>query len=515
MAGGPGFNPFGPSTSAWGHLSRPKPMAITAALAPGSDPAGLGMVTRPVATIAGVTAPGATVRVVEGAGHVAGAARADARGDYRVAMPVGVGATAMQVVATDRAGRRAEAEITVTRGDAVIAWDREMLAAIRADQANVGLASRTMAMVSGAVYDAVNDITRMHAVYHIDVAAPKSASTSAAASEAAYRVLLDLDPAQQARLDVALAETLAAVPAGAARRAGIAVGDEVAAGMMAWRADDGSAASVPYVPGTAPGQWRPTPPGYQVAWGPEWGQVTPFAIPSAAMFQAPPPPALNSAAYAAAYNEVKSLGARDSTTRTPEETLIGHFWAYDRASMGPPPILYDQIAQDVALQQHNSLEQDARMFALANIAMADAGIAAWDAKYAYNLWRPITAIRLGGTDGNPSTVGDPTWTPLGAPGDGVVPDFTPPFPAYVSGHATFGGALFTTLADFYGTDRVRFTIGSDETPGVYRTFTSFSAAAEENGQSRIYLGIHYAFDKTAGIAVGDAIGRYVSAHELA
>ena len=505
---------FGPPASSWGHLTRPRPMTVTAELAQASDPAGLGMVTRPVATIAGVTMPGATVRLVEGSARPA-VARADARGAYHFTVPVGNGATAMQVQATDRAGRRATADLTVTRGDAVIAWVREMLATIRADNANVGLATRTMAMVSAAAYDAVNDITRSGAVYHIDVAAPRYASAAAAASEASYRVLLDLYPAQKARLDVALAETLAAIPAGAPRRAGMAVGDEVAAGMMAWRADDGSAASVPYVPGTAPGQWRPTWPTYQVAWGPEWGSVTPFAVPTAAMFQPPPPPALGSAAYAAAYDQVKSLGALHSTTRTPEETQTGIFWAYDRTGLGTPPAHYDEIAEAVALQQHNTLDQDARMFALVNVAMADAGISAWDAKYTYNRWRPITAIQLGNTDGNAATVGDPTWLPLGAPGGPGAPNFTPPFPSYVSGHATFGGAMFTVLADFYGTDAIRFTIGSDELPGVYRTYDSFSAASAENAASRIYLGIHFAFDESAGVAVGDAIGQYVYKHEMA
>jgi len=494
---------------------RPRPMTVAVELAPAADPAGLGMVTRPAATLVGVTEPGATVRLVAGSARRAGVARADARGAFHFTVPVGIGTTPMHVEATDRAGRRATADLTVTRGDAVIAWVREMLATIRADRVNVGLASRTMAMVGGAAYDAVNAITRTHAVYKVDVAAPRDASAAAAASEAAYRVLLELYPKQKPRLDAARAETLAAVPAGAGRRAGIAVGDRVAAGMMAWRAADGSAARVPYAPGTAPGQWRPTWPGYQVAWGPEWGGVMTFAVPSAATFRPPPPPPLDSPAYAAAYAEVKSVGARKSTTRTPEETLIGVFWAYDRGALGTPPVHFEQIAEDVALRQHNTLDQDARMFALANIAMADAGVSAWEAKYTYNRWRPITAIQLGNADGNPATAGDPHWLPLGGPGGPGAPDFTPPFPSYISGHATFGGALFTVLAAFYGTDKVPFTTGSDELPGVTRSFDSFSAASAENAASRIYLGIHFAFDEAAGQAVGDAIGRYVFAHELA
>jgi membrane-associated phospholipid phosphatase len=323
-----------------------------------------------------------------------------------------------------------------------------------------------------------------------------------------------LIPQDQTLYDATLAESLSDIPDGPAKTVGLAVGDTVAAGILAWRVNDGSNAQVPYVPGTAPGQWRPTPPDYTVAWGPEWGQVTPFAIPSAKPFLPPPPPALNSPAYAAAVNLTKSLGALNSKTRTPRETQIAHFWSYDVLGMGPPPVLYNQITQDVALEQHNTLDQNARLFALVDVAMGDTGIVTWDAKFTYNLWRPITAIRNANLDGNKATVADPSWAPMAAPGDGVRASFTPSFPAYVSGHAAFGGALFTTLANFYGTDNLTFTIGSDQLPGVYETFNSFSAAAEENGMSRIYLGVHYIFDKTAGITEGDAIGNYDYQHVM-
>jgi membrane-associated phospholipid phosphatase len=163
---------------------------------------------------------------------------------------------------------------------------------------------------------------------------------------------------------------------------------------------------------------------------------------------------------------------------------------------------------------HNNLTQDARMFGLVNLAMGDAGIAAWNAKYTYNRWRPITAIRLANTDGNPATVADPTWTPLGSPGNPGQPSFTPPFPSYVSGHATFGSALFTTLADFYGTNNVHFTLTSDELPGVTRSYTSFSQASYENAMSRIYLGLHFWFDESAGMTVGKAIATNVFDNDL-
>ena len=262
-----------------------------------------------------------------------------------------------------------------------------------------------------------------------------------------------------------------------------------------------------------------------------WGQVTPFVIQSGDQFLAPPPPALGSQEYTDAYNEVMSVGGdgiHTPTTRTAEQTEIGLFWGYDGTpGLGVPPRLYNQITGVICQQMGNTEVQNARLLALVNIAMADTGIAVWDTKYVYNFWRPITAIREGDTDGNPDTTADPNWTPLGAPADNHSgTNFTPPFPAYTSGHAGFGAALFRTLADFYGTDDVTFTIGSDEfngrtldargkvRPVIFRTFNSFSAAAEENGQSRIYLGIHWHFDKVEGIMEGDNVADYVFSHAL-
>jgi membrane-associated phospholipid phosphatase len=421
----------------------------------------------------------------------------------------------VQVAVSDAFGQQATGAMTVTRGDVVIAWNKTALDAAHVDMTAVGLMSRNLAMVSGAVYDAVNSIDQFGAAYHANLTAPSGASAQTAASQAAYTVLVALYPTQKARFDATLAQTLGTIPNGPSKKAGRAVGVAAGEDILAWRANDGSSTMMTYTPGTAPGQWQPTPPDYMMALEPMWGKVAPFGIPSAQQFLPPPPPPLNSPAYTAAFNEVKSLGAVNSTTRTPQETQTGLFWAYDLpGATGPPPIHYNQIAEQVALEQHNTLDQNARMFALVDVAMADAAIEAWYAKYTYNFWRPVTAIPNAGSDGNPNTVADPTWMPLGAPGEGIIPNYTPPFPAYISGHATFGGALFQTLADFYGNDHVTFTITSDELPGVARTYTSFSAAAEENGQSRIYLGIHWSFDKTEGIATGDSIANYVFAHDF-
>ena len=457
-------------------LSSGPPMTL--AMDPTADGMIDGMATNHVLVVDGQATPGALIQFK--VGQKSGQNHADKSGRYQIKVPLAAGDYRMKVQAKDKAGQVSSASLSVTMGDAVLAWESTMIDVIKGDIANVGLASRTLAMVSGAVYDAVNDIEHTGSVYKINVQAPAGASPTAAASEAAYTVLSALDPSMQPLLDVTMAQSIAAVPSEQALNGGMQVGLEVAQGILAWRANDGSAATVPYVPGTAPGDWRPTPPTYQVAWGPEWGDVATFGITKpASAFLPPAPPALNSPAYAAALNQVESLGALNSTTRTPEETQIGYFWSYDDPTTGTPVVHYDQIAEDIALQMHNSLTQNARMFGLVNVALGDAGITAWDSKYTYNRWRPITAIPLANTDGNPATTADPTWEPLGAPGAPGQPSFTPAFPSYVSGHATFGAALFTTLTEFYGTNNVHFTIGSDQLPGVTRSYSSFSQASME------------------------------------
>jgi hypothetical protein len=246
---------------------------------------------------------------------------------------------------------------------------------------------------------------------------------------------------------------------------------------------------------------------------------------------------MTSARYTAAYNETKNFGGDGVVTptqRTPEQTFIGAFWAYDGTpSLCAPPRLYNQIAVHIANQTHLRPVELARLLVLINVAMADTAISVWESKFHYDFWRPITAIResdpgtgaTGAGDGNPATVGDPAFTPLGAPASNLNgPNFTPPFPAYPSGHAGFGGAIFQTLRRFYGTDKIGFTFVSDEFNGVTkdrngnvrpympRSFTSLSQAEDENGQSRIYLGIHWHFDKTAGINQGQRVADYIFDH---
>ena len=223
----------------------------------------------------------------------------------------------------------------------------------------------------------------------------------------------------------------------------------------------------------------------------------------------PPPPALNTQQYADAFNEVKELGELNSTTRTTEQTEIGNFWAYDRLGMGTPIRLYNQALRNIAEQQGNTTEQNAELFAKATVAMADAGIVAWNSKFEFDLWRPVTGIREADSDGNPLTEADPNWVPLGAP-ELMGQNFTPPFPTYLSGHATFGVALFTSIADFYGTDDISFMLSSDELNGLVRSFDTLSQAMVENGRSRVYLGIHWNYDDTVAQATGRDVANYIS-----
>jgi hypothetical protein len=364
-----------------------------------------------------------------------------------------------------------------------------------------------------------------------------------AIATAAHNTLLALFPSHKARLHQLLVDDLIDAPGSVQAKAkGILVGTVASLAILAQRAHDGSAAPEPhmgidYIPGLEAGVWRQDPISQSpIALGAHWAEVKPFVMASASQFRVPPMPAMTSAEYTAAFAEAKSLGGDGivtPTVRTDEQTEIGIFWAYDGTpSLCAPPRLYNQIATKLSESQTDVVKL-ARMYALVNVAMADAAIAVWESKFFYKFWRPVTGIReadpgtgpLGQGDGNPATVADPTFSPLGAPASNLQgPNFTPPFPSYPSGHAGFGGALFQTLRRFLGTDDVAFTFTSDEFNGetvdnhgnvrplIPRSFTSLSQAEEENGQSRIYLGIHWSFDKTQAIHQGENVADYVYAH---
>ncbi len=408
-------------------------------------------------------------------------------------------------------------------------------------QLGPGRSSKAMAIVHIAIFEALNAIDGKYESYVGFQPVDKHASMECAVAQAAHDTLCAMFPSQIPNFNQLLTEELSDIPDSNAKTKGIQIGHDAAVAILALTSNDGSQHPEPqvgidWITSNNAGRWRLDPISLlPVALGAHWGEVTPFVLTSPSQFRVPPPPPMSSVAYATAYNEVKALGGDGivtPTVRTNEQTLIGIFWAYDGTpSLCAPPRLYNQIAMTIAnVQKTHDVVELARLLALVNTSMADAGIAIWESKYYYDFWRPVTGIResdsgtgpSGTGDGNVSTIGDITYSPLGAPASNLNgPNFTPPFPAYPSGHAGFGGALFQTLRRFYGKDKIRFTFISDEFNGVTednngnprplieRSFSSLSDAEEENGQSRIYLGIHWSFDKTEGIAQGNRIADYV------
>ncbi len=381
-------------------------------------------------------------------------------------------------------------------GAIVIAWNKELLHIVQTPGAQPATVhpTRSYAILHAGIYDAVNSITRDAPPYLFSVPAPSTARPDAAAAQAGHDTLVALYPKWKAALDQQLASELATIPGETGKQQGIQVGQAVAARLIAIRATDGSDITPPpFVPGNQPGNYQLTPPKFAAPVFTNWSNVTPFVLNNAAQFRPGPPPALTSQAYAQALNEVKSLGQNTSTTRTPEQTVIGKFWA------GPIWNTWNEIAENAALAHHTNLETTARLFAVLNLSFADSTIAFYDTKYHYQLWRPVTAIRLANTAGNPAVVDDPTWTPL-----------TPTAldPAYPSAHGVISGDAATVLSDFFGNqDQVRVT--SNVLPGVVRSFTSYNDVATEAGLSRIYSGQHTRIDIEVGSELGQNVAQFV------
>jgi hypothetical protein len=381
------------------------------------------------------------------------------------------------------------------RADAVTDWNVIALQAHAAAGLNGVRRTRVLAMVHVAVHDALNAIDRRAEPYAFDMQAAATASAQAAVASAAYRVLLALVPSQQTALDGAYAASLSAVPDGPAKVDGIAVGARAAQHILMLRQNDGSSAIVPYAPASEPGKWRPTPPAFAPALFTEWGQVTPFVLTTVDQFRGKGPLDLASRRYAHDVEEVRMLGSATSAVRTADQTQIALFW------LEPSVDGWSRIARTVSADAHLDLWQNARLFALITLAMADAYIAQFDEKYHYSFWRPVTAIQEGDNDHNPPIVGDPAWMPLRP---------TPPFPEYSSAHAAVGAAAAEALERFFDTDDMAFSMSSPTAGNAVREFTGFRHAAEENGVSRIYIGFHFRHSVQDGLKMGRRIGRFVA-----
>lgn len=381
-------------------------------------------------------------------------------------------------------------------GAIVVDWNQELLHIVRTPGAQPATVhpTRSFAILQAAIYDAVVSITHDSPAYAFTVRAAAQASPDAAAATAGHDTLVGLYPAMKPELDQLLGTELSGVPDGAAKQEGMRVGALTSELMLALRSHDGSDVTPPpLAPPTQPGQFGPTPPKFAPAVFTHWGAVVPFVLDSGAQSRPSPPPALSSDAYAAAINEVESVGQDSSTTRTADETTQAVFWS------APIWNYWNQIADDAVLAHHTNLPQAARLLADMDLSFADGAIAFYDAKYTYDLWRPISAIRGAATDRNSATIEDPNWTPLAA---------TPADPSYPGAHSVISAAGATVLSAFFG-NHDHIAVTSEILPGVVRHFDSYRAAAQEAGLSRIFAGVHTRLDHDAGLRLGDRVAEFV------
>ncbi|HSI02147.1 MAG TPA: phosphatase PAP2 family protein, partial [Reyranella sp.] len=479
-------------------LKASAPAAPTVGLAPTDvfgDPANHQTQSATV-TLVGQADAGNTLTLTVG-GIVSGITIASNTGTFQFAnVALALGTNNVTVTSADGAGSSSASGLAIERiarqagANAVLAWNQIMLDAIRTDASSPPTATRGMAMEGLAVLDALNAINGTPG-YLVRMSAPAGASADAAVAAAAHKILTYLYPGQTAALDAKFATALAAITDGTGKTDGIALGEAVANQVIALRANDGWNDFAAFEGGNDVGEWRPTAPMYDFGLQPQWADLTPFALTSPDQFLPQPPPSLTSQQYAADLTKTQSLGKIDSSTRTADQTQIARFWA-DGAGTYTPPGAWAQIAQEVAQAQGLSVAQTARLMAQLNVALADAAIACWDSKYYYDAWRPDTAIQNADLDGNPGTILDAGWQPL---------LISPPFPEYVSGHSTFSAAAAAILTSVFG-DNYAFSTTSTSLLGVTRNFTSFTQAAQEAGESRIYGGIHFEFSNQAGQTLG-------------
>jgi hypothetical protein len=449
------------------------------------------------------------------------------------------------------------------RADNVLDWNLTMRQSIIAvpDKANPGLSTRAIGMMNAAIYDVYQAFDHTYQPFLAkNLSADLNANRDAAVARAARDILENCYPEASGTWLTAYNNRINAIADSTLNIAnGAALGAVIAHKYIEKHANDGFDAVTPYTPQVGvPGHWNSDPyfmTGFgpaqvQTGWGPGWGNVTPWSMTSPDQFDSvlvdKGGVILTSAAYANAYNQVLNYGAKTvygpantPTSRTSTQTAISQFWGYDVGGFGPPPVLFLKNLEDIATQTNNTPEQNARLFAMASVAIADAAIAAWDVKFEEDFWRPVTAIHAAATDGNAATEADTDWEPLGAPGHGIIsPDFTPAFPAYTSGHATMGGALFKAIELFYGKNNfgdiigspgAQYSLSSDEPGGggtrLFSSFTESDLAAMaaslnadspegENSISRLFLGIHWIFDATDGIRLGNAIAQNMFANHF-
>jgi hypothetical protein len=392
------------------------------------------------------------------------------------------------------------------RADVVLDWNAIAVNTAVANGQNPFAQARYAAIVQLAVFEAVNSITHDYKPYLGSITAPADASADAAAVEAAYQVLKAFFPLSLHTLNGAWMTSMAAIPDGQGKIDGIATGDGAAAAIMALRANDGSSPPLFYTPGPpVPGAWQatqscPVMNGVAVGVAFQWQNVTPFGIRSASDFLLDPPPALTSKRYAKVYNEVMTVGSLNSTQRPPDRANVALFYA-----ASSPTQVFNQAAEQVAQEQGRSLSENARAFALINMAMSDSLVASFLNKYTYNFWRPETAIHGGNTDGNPNTAGDPTWAPF------VV---TPCFPSYPSNHGSAGNGAAEVLGRLYGDDGLSITLSNPAVPTIVLHYTSFWQITQDISDARVYGGIHFRSDQDAGEKLGRAVGKAVYKNNL-
>ena len=408
--------------------------------------------------------------------------------------------------------------------DDVIAWNERVLSVIAIGGQNNLVQTRSLAMAHAAMHDALNVIERRYEHYALRSCSwcgVPWASPEAAIAAAAHGVLRGVIPqfgtpeqqaAATAAADAAYAASIGTIPDGLGKTAGIGIGHIAARAILASRSKDGALlGNTSYVPLTGPGFWQPTPNpnppdpaaggvGLAPALVPGWADVTPFTLKSGEQFRPDGPPRLSSRKYAQDYDEVKSIGEKLSSARSAEQSEVARFW-YEGSQAG-----WNRIARVAVESRGLDVWEQARLFALLNFAMADGFIAGWNARYVYHFWRPVTAIREGDTDGNDHTLGDPGWESFLN---------TPAIPDYPSTHSVLGGAAAEVLARFFRDDAVAFTVTSGAPfAGITRSYTSFSEAAQENADSRVYAGIHFREATRDGVRLGRRIGSFGEKHYL-